>query len=353
MNVPYISPSLETKQIDPRSDPDWERLAAQHPGFNLFYSVSWARVLCQTYHRTPLYLYYHRDRELAALLPLMEVCSSITGRRGVSLPSTDYCDPLVFGDCDPELLVRKFTTLAEERRWRYFEVRGFKALNSLATPSATFYGHSLDLSPDLEKLFSRFTSSNRRAIRKSEQSGLNVEITHSREAMLEFYRLHLLTRRRHGLPPQSLSFFLNIHQEIIQPKHGFIVLVSTESRTVSAGVFFHMGRKALYKFGASNERYQELRGNNLMMWEAIKFLAQEGVTNLHFGRTSVNHDGLRRFKLGWGSREETIQYFRFDIGNRTWTTSPDHGSGFHTKIFSRMPLAINRVMGTLIYPHLD
>ena len=125
--------------------------------------------------------------------------------------------------------------------------------------------------------------------------------------MLEFYRLHVRTRRRHGLPPQPASFVLKIHDEIIKPGLGFVVLASKGSRPVAAAVFLNKGKKAVYKFGASDERHQDLRGNNLVMWEAIQFLAQGGFDTLHLGRTSFGNEGLRRFKLAWGTVEETIE----------------------------------------------
>ena len=165
-----------------------------------------------------------------------------------------------------------------------------------------------------QKRFSqRFAGSVRRAIRKAERSDLDVRGEPDlEEAILEFYRLHVRTRRRHGLPPQPKSFFLNIHDEIIKPGSGFVVLAKRRSIPVAAAVFLHTGKKAVYKFGASDERHQDLRGNNLVMWEAIQFLAQNGFDTLHLGRTSFENEGLRRFKLAWGTVEETINYFRFD-----------------------------------------
>jgi hypothetical protein len=74
---------------------------------------------------------------------------------------------------------------------------------------------------------------------------------------------------------------------------------------------------------------------------------------LHFGRTSPDNDGLRRFKAGWGALEEAIEYFRFDTVTEAWNSAGASGSGFHSKVFRRLPLALNRLAGAVIYPHLD
>jgi lipid II:glycine glycyltransferase (peptidoglycan interpeptide bridge formation enzyme) len=193
----------------------------------------------------------------------------------------------------------------------------------------------------------------RRAIRKAEKSDLRVEISEAQQAVREFYRLHVRTRRRHGVPPQPWSFFLNIHKEVIKEGDGFVVLAESGGRYVAAAVFLQFGKKAIYKFGASDEAYQGFRGNNLVMWEAIRFLTQHGCQSLHFGRTDIPNDGLRRFKLGWGTEEETIEYFQFDPQTEAWKSSRRDGVGFYDKIFRTLPLVLNRFAGSVIYPHLD
>jgi lipid II:glycine glycyltransferase (peptidoglycan interpeptide bridge formation enzyme) len=122
---------------------------------------------------------------------------------------------------------------------------------------------------------------------------------------------------------------------------------------LAAAVFFQYGRAAVYKFGASDEFLQRFRGNNFVMWEALKFLVRDGCRMLHFGRTSLDNEGLRRFKAGWGVIEEAIEYFRFDTETEAWKSAGDRSSGLHNKVFRRLPLAFNRLAGAAIYPHLD
>src|SRR5262249_48098608 len=141
--------------------------------------------------------------------------------------------------------------------------------------------------------------------------------------------------------------------EMIEPGYGFVVRAAHGSRCIAAAIFFQFGRTALYKFGASAFALQRLRGNNLVMWEAIRLLAQGGCEILHFGRTSSDNATLRRFKLGWGTREEMIGYHRWNTSSGDWTTACDQASGTYTAIFSRLPLTVNRLAGTLLYPHLD
>ncbi len=183
---------------------------------------------------------------------------------------------------------------------------------------------------------------------------MNVRIVRNRQAIGDFYQLHVQTRRRHGLPPQPASFFLSIYEHIIKPGLGFIVLAQRGSRPIAAAIFFCFGKNALYKYGASDKRFQELRANNLVMWQGIQFLARNGAEKLHFGRTEQENEGLRRFKLSWNTQEETIDYFRFDpSGRQCLAPVRSRDSGLHKKVFGGLPLIFNRLAGSMIYPHLD
>jgi hypothetical protein len=291
---------------------------------------------------------------LAALVPLMEVRSPFTGRRGVCLPFSDACEPLIF---DPDVVgpVRdELIRLAQQCRWKHLEIRGGKSLALSSNPFTKFYGHTLDLRSGIKELVTCFASPVRRAIRKAERSDVSALIVRNRQAIGDFYQLHVQTRRRHGLPPQPASFFLSIYEHIIKPGLGFIVLAQRGSRPIAAAIFFCFGKNALYKYGASDKRFQELRANNLVMWQGIQFLAGNGAEKLHFGRTEQENEGLRRFKLSWNTQEETIDYFRFDpSGRQCLGPGRSHNSGLHKKVFGRSPLMLNRLAGSVIYPHLD
>src|SRR5438094_2996785 len=283
----------------------------------------------------------------------MEVRSPFTGRRGVCLPFSDTGEPLIFELEAVELVRDRVVRFARERRWKHLEIRGGKLFQSVSSSAATFYGHTLDLRRHVEELHERFDSPVRRAIRKAERSNVSALVVRSRQAIDDFYRLHVQTRQRHGLPPQPASFFLNIYEHIVRPGLGFTVLARCGSRPIAAAIFFRFGKNALYKYGASDKRFQELRANNLVMWQGIQFLARNGVEKLHFGRTECENEGLRRFKLSWNTKEETIDYFRVDPSGRKSLVPASSNSGFHKKIVGRLPPSLNRLAGSLIYPHLD
>ena len=355
---------LDLQILDPLDGSEWDLHVGKHPARTVFHSAAWARVLVRTYGHTPQYVRFSQGGETVGLIPLMVVHSRFTGRRGVSLPFSDFCDPLIVdgGTASSHQMVCQLTRLAIQGKWKHLEIRGGAAPDS-ASPSDMFYAHTLDLTRGVENTERGFASSVRRAIRKAENSGLRIRISRSEASVLDFYRLHVRTRRRHGLPPQPVAFFKAIYEELIRLGLGFVAIAERERRghavveheNIAAAVFFQLGDMAVYKFGASDERTWELRPNNLLMGRAIRFLIESGVKSLHFGRTTVDSSGLRQFKLKWGTEENLVHYFRFHPQAQAWIGGqPSHSrASIHNAIFSRLPLRLNRLAGSMIYRHLD
>jgi lipid II:glycine glycyltransferase (peptidoglycan interpeptide bridge formation enzyme) len=284
-------------------------------------------------------------------LPLMEVDSWLTGRRGIALPFTDDCEPLCPDGEEFQKLFAGAVEFGKSRNWKYLELRGGRELLGEVPASLSFYGHGLDLTAGADKLFSQLESSVRRAIRKAEKSGVTVEILKNVEAVRIFYALQCQTRKKHGLPPQPFKFFLNIHRHILSQNMGMIVLARHQGRPVAASVYFNFDDRAIYKFGASDEKFQELRGANLVMWAAIKEFVRRGAKHLDLGRTSIANEGLRKFKLGWGATEHKIEYVKFDLKKNEFVADADETSGWHTRVFRIMPVFLARAVGAALYKH--
>ena len=120
---------------------------------------------------------------------------------------------------------------------------------------------------------------------------------------------------------------------------------------IAAAVHFYQGVQAIYKYGASDKSFQHLRGNNLVMWEAIKWHVRQGSTSLDMGRTSLVNDGVRRFKLGWGVEESIIEYLKYDLRRECFMSESDGSFGWHNRFFQLMPVSLSRMIGAVLYRH--
>lgn len=338
--------------INPLKIRNWDQLVLSSKDCSIFHSSAWAQVLSESYNYVPKYVVKINNNKLDILIPVMEISSCITGRRGVSLPFTDYCDPIIKDGSSIEKVLEYLIKYGKEFHWKYLELRNKKTPISDKNQSSFFYGHTLELTKDANQIFSDFSSSTKRNIKKANREGVKVIICNSLQSIESYYQLHCLTRKKHGLPPQPFYFFRKIYDYIISKDLGFTVLANIEHKTVAAAIYFHFGDSALYKYGAFDISYQKFRPNNLIMWEAIKWYATNGYKYLSFGRTEPDNDGLRRFKSGWGTEERIIKYFRYDLTKNSFIKENVLVSSRQKNIFNLMPIFLSKLVGNVFYKHI-
>jgi lipid II:glycine glycyltransferase (peptidoglycan interpeptide bridge formation enzyme) len=281
----------------------------------------------------------------------MEIISFLTGKRAVSLPFTDESHPITQNADQFQSLLKNLKSYGTQAGWKHIEFRGENQFLNRFSTYTHHFTHTLALDEDEKKIFSSFKSNVKRNIKKAQKESLQIEISSSWNPMKVFCELNILTRKQHGLPPQPVFFFRNIFKHIISPGNGFVTLALWKDTPVAAAVFFHFGKKAIYKYGASDRNYQHLRANNLVMWEAISWCTANGFNSLSFGRTEPENHGLLQFKRGWGTREEKLNYYKYDLKKECFL-SKKKGIKTSYNFFRLMPALLLRLAGNLLYRHV-
>ena len=141
--------------VNPLQERRWDELLLHNEAYSFFHSSSWARVLSESYRYQPRYVVSVRNGRLSVLLPFMEITSAITGRRGVSLPFSDYCEPVLAPDIPWQDVRSRIVQYGEESGWRSIEVRGGQELFKGEPHSSFYFGHTLDLSGTAEQVFAQ------------------------------------------------------------------------------------------------------------------------------------------------------------------------------------------------------
>jgi hypothetical protein len=340
--------------VDPTGISNWDERLARHPDTTVFHTSAWARVLSETYGYRPLYFTAVEEDHLVSLLPFMEIRSWLTGTRGVSLPFTDECAPILPDGMPYDEAAREVISRAGSRRWKTIEFRGRARGMGNIPASAEYLTHELDLTHGEAALVSGYRPNVKKNIRKAEKSGISVVVDPTPEGIREFYRLNCLTRREHGLPPQPLRFFANLQAHVLAKGFGTLLLARHEGMVIAGVVFLHFAGKAILKYGASDRRYQELRPNNLVYREGIRDLCGKGLRTLSFGRTDLHHEGLRQFKVSWGAVERTLQYARYDVTSSAYLSTKKYRATIlpWESAVSKLPLPALRLIGRIAYRHI-
>ena len=162
--------------VNPLNYAEWDDLLLKTPGHSFFHTTAWARSLSESYPYKMTYFTLMESDRFLALVPVMDIRSVLTGRRGVSLPFTDYCEPLVADCVKFQEVFDAIVQYGKQHRWAYFEIRGGENHLSSVVPYTTFLGHDLELSQDERRLTSNLRDSTRRNIRKAIHSGVDVSI---------------------------------------------------------------------------------------------------------------------------------------------------------------------------------
>jgi hypothetical protein len=343
---------MELRIVNPLEFRGWDEAILPYENHSIFHTTFWARVLAEAYGYKPVYFTALEGERPKAVIPVMEVRSFITGTRGVSLPFTDSCEPVAEDGRKLKDLHEAVIRHGKRSGWKSLEWRGGETLFPSERISCCFYEHTIDLCADGSGFESGLRSSTRRNVKKAKKEGIEVKVSRTPEAVETFYRLNCVTRRHHGLPPQPVHFFRKIHEHIISKDQGVVALAFHRSRVIAGCVYFYFGRSAVYKFGASDRSYQGLRPNNLVMWEAIRYLRSRGLEKLSLGRSEPDNQGLLQFKRGWNARESFLKYHRLDLHRNRFVQAPIKTEGALTRVFRVAPIPLLRLIGAALYRHV-
>ena len=88
------------------------------------------------------------------------------------------------------------------------------------------------------------------------------------------------------------------------------------------------------------------------MWSAIEHYAQLGFKELSLGKTSLNNEGLRHYKLGWGAEEKPLMYYQYNVKERCFETDRGQWLSAHQKWLPYLPMPILRGVGKMMYRHV-
>lgn len=300
--------------IDPRLTTEWQTFVESHPDATVFHTTDWCHVLAETYGYRPSYIVFRNEvLDIEGGVPLMLVDSWLTSKRLVGLPFSDLCTPLLPASRDPDEVMRTVAVESARSGVSSLELRGRPAADMRLcgyTNGTSFYQHIIELRPDAD-LEKQVHNSARRAIRKAEKEGVTVRLSTDAADMRRFYQLMVLTRRKHGLLPQPWRFFQNIQRLMVENGHGHLLLAEYQGRVIAGDFLLGFRGQLTYKFNASDPAFLHLRPNNLLLWRAMHFGIENGYRSLDLGRCDEDNEGLRRFKLLWGAREQSLAYYYY------------------------------------------
>lgn len=299
--------TVETS-ISPLIDDRWNTLTHAVRS-DVFHSAAWMGVLQKTYGFEPRAVILEEEGSPVAGTPFFTI-SDFRGDRVVTMPFSDFCDPLVRGKEDWAVLADDLLDKGLPVSIRVLHAEEPLTDDRFEVTSRARW-HALDLAGDSDDAWQNIHNSARRAIRKARSEGVSVRRAESKADLRSFFELHLRTRKgKYGLLAQPYAFFENIWDSFIEPGNGSLLVAVLDDRVIAGVVFLRWQDTIYYKFSASDFQFANARPNDLIIWTAIESSVQDGVTTLDFGLSDWDQEGLVRYKRKYASREGTISFLR-------------------------------------------
>jgi len=344
-------------QIDPTHDVRWAEFVERHPKASVFHTVGWLKALRRTYGYEPVaFTTSSPSGELKNGLVFCRVKSWLTGRRLVSLPFSDHCEPLCDSVEHLNFLIRYLQTALEYQEWKYVEIRPINVNFGQAgdgigfMPAATHLLHILDLRPELGEVFrSLHKDSVQRRIRRAERAGLVEKRGRSEDLLKEFYALFVTTRSRHHLPPIPYGWFRNL---VHYQGEALEIRLAYKDETPVAGILTLQFRDTVhYKYGCSDAKFNKLGAIPWLLWKGIAAAKLNGAIEFDMGRTEEGNAGLLAFKNHWVPQPKRLVYWKFP-DTSSFISGDNWKLRMAKRIFSYMPNRLLTITGNLIYRHI-
>ena len=344
--------------LDPFQDPRWADLVDRHPRSSVFHTVAWLEALQQTYGYQPVaYATSPSGGSLEDGLVFCRVKSWITGRRLISLPFSDHCEPLLNSASDEPAFATALEQTLHREKLRYIEIRPvqpFAATTDLCRPTQTYAFHQIDLGPDLATLFKNcHKSSMQQKIQRAAREGLICETGRSEALLDAFWTLLLITRRRHGVPPQPRSWFRNLIRcfgDALQIRVAF-----QDRRPVASILTLRHKDTLVCKYSCSDTRWNNLGGTQVLFWRAMEEARRDGLRVFDLGRSDSGNAGLIEFKNRWGAACSTLTYVRLSAAPPA-KIAATRGCGWAQRIATAVapgvPDRLFSTIGSALYRHI-
>jgi len=340
---------MQAETLDPIRDPRWLRFLVRHPDASIFHHPDWLALLKSQYgYKLSAWCIVDHSGAVLAGLPVARIDSWLTGRHLVTLPFSDRCAPLI----DPEweaasAAMHRSIVSKQAQAGIRLQIRAPVGGLEEAVAIPEYLHHRLMLTRDSAKVRGLAKSQIIRGVAKATREGLVTEREVGLSGLSDFYRLHLRTRRRQGMPTQPKSFILGLGT-LFSRELGFALVTRINEVPIAAAVFLTFNRTLVYKYGASDERFLKLRPNNQLFATAIEWGCANNFTALDFGRTDHDNSGLAAFKRAWGAEEGPLVYTYLPMSpsaRRSWAVRPLRTIIRHT------PVTVSRVLGAVLYRH--
>lgn len=345
----WIGERMSDSTVLDLADARWGDFVAGQPDATPFHHPDWGRLIADCYgFRAFAVVISDTGGRIRAGLPVVEVRHLRGQPKWVTLPFTDYCPPLMSAQEDETQLVAALRQASAAAGIHRVEVRA--PLAGAAPMEPTPFRHVIALESDPDRVYARFRRGARGQIRQAEHNGLTIrQATDPTDLLDIFYRLHLRSRRRLGVPVQPRRFFRMLWDSMISAGLGVAFIAEASAQPVAVHVCLGWNGTMIGKFSASDDGAWSLRPNHILTWHSLKTACELGYRWFDMGRTDAGNKGLREFKRSWRAVEEPLVYGTLGARPEPAPASNGRAGQLLGSVIRHGPLVVCRAAGETLY----
>lgn len=343
-------------KLNPLTDERWTEFLERRDDASIFHSPGWLEALRRTYGYEPVvYTTAGPGKELSDGIVCCQVNSWLTGRRLVSLPFSDHCQPLTDDSGNLADLLAELSSEVERDNLKYIEIRPLREAPELTKHtgfacSAHYYYHEMDISDDLDTIYAKLhKNAVKLMIRNADREGLTYEQGRSESQLRTFHNLLLVMRRKHHIPPQPLAWFRNL-LDCLGPSID-IRIMRKDGVAVSSVIMILYKGVCYYKYMGYNPETIKMGGTPALVWRAIAELKERGAVKLDYGRTDADNESLAVYKSRWSATQFPVVYYQYPA-----PTQKEGRQGFKLRlaksVFAHLPDSMLEIAGKVFYKHI-
>lgn len=318
------------------------------PEYSPYQHSAWRRAVAQAYGYTSGVVVYKDQAQILGFIAFSLVKNPLGQVKAVSLPYCDMGGVVATSAPVADALLEAFRHQVSVKMARGAELR-----SSSPALAGTELAHQkvrmvLDLPDSSTALLASYVPKLRSQIKKAEKNGLTTQIlTHADVAA--FYQVYAANMHRLGSPAHPQHWFEAVAAHYAAADALLICLVYLDQQVIGAGFVLRVGSKAVIPWASTLAQYNSLAPNMLLYWTIQSWLADHGIRQFDFGRSTFG-EGTYKFKKQWGAEPVLLDWQQFDKqGNvearAANATSPSRLRPLVEQLWSHMPASVMTWLG--------
>lgn len=281
----------------------WDAFVATCPDATFFHRAGWQRILADVFRHDTYFLYAELDGQVAGVLPLAHVDSTLFGNSLVSLPFAVYGGVAAAAPAVALALEKEAARLARHLGVDHLELRNVARRHPDWPLQDLYVTFRREILPDEDANMQAIPRKQRAMVRKGGRNGLRSEID---DGVERFFALYADNVHRHGTPAMPRRYFETLLDEF-GPDAEVLTVVAPDGRALSSVLSFYFRDEVLPYYAGDDVLARDLAANDFKYWELMRRACARGLKVFDYGR-SKQGTGSYSFKKNWGFEPTPLHY---------------------------------------------